>query len=315
MDSSPKSTENIRILIAEDDLTARTILAGILKKWGYLPIAVKDGQAAWDILQQPDSPRLAILDWIMPLLDGLEVIRLARAHYIEQPPYIILLTSKDEKGDILFGLESGANDYIKKPFDHEELLARIRVGLRTIELQTSLYETQQTLIHLATHDPLTSLLNRRAILEQLAKEIARAEREESANSASKLSVGFFDVDNFKQINDRFGHQAGDEVLKGLVATLTSQLRKYDSFGRLGGDEFLVVAPDMDEAGRIALFERLRAAVTTAVFNTCAGEISISMSMGVATASPESSPDQVLNAADTAMYAAKRKGGNCVVYAG
>lgn len=175
---------NLRILIAEDDLTARSMLSGVLKKWGYTPVVVKDGQAAWEVLQQPDSPRLVILDWMMPGMDGLEVIRLTRARITEQPSYIILLTSKDEKGDILSGLETGANDYIKKPFDLEELYARIRVGQRTLELQTSLYETQQTLAHLATHDPLTGILNRRAILDQLAKEIARAQRSQGNEGTS-----------------------------------------------------------------------------------------------------------------------------------
>jgi len=167
----------MRILIAEDDLTARTILAGVLKKWGCETLAVKDGLAAWEVLQQPDSPRLVILDWMMPGMDGLEVIRRVRARFVEQPPYIILLTSKDEKGDIISGLEAGANDYVRKPFDNEELFARIQVGERTLELQTRLYETQQSLAHLASRDSLTGILNRRAILEQLAKEIPRARRE------------------------------------------------------------------------------------------------------------------------------------------
>jgi two-component system cell cycle response regulator len=231
---------NLRILVAEDDLTARTILVGVLKKWGYDPVTVKDGQAAWDALQQSDSPRLLILDWMMPGMDGLEVIRQVRAQFIEQPPYIILLTSKDEKGDIISGLETGANDYVRKPFIHEELYARIRVGQRTIELQTRLFETMQTLAHTATHDPLTGILNRRAILDQLSKELARARRKGNNAGSLGLSVGFFDIDHFKQINDQHGHQVGDEVLKGLVGALSSQLRAYDTFGRLGGDEFVIV---------------------------------------------------------------------------
>ena len=144
--------ESMKILLAEDDLTTSAILAAVLKKWGYEPTVVKDGQDAWEELQKPDSPGLAILDWLMPRMQGLEVIQHVRAKIVEKPPYIILLTSKDEMESILSGLEAGANDYIKKPFDNAELRARIRVGQRSLELQTNLYETQKRLEHLATHE-------------------------------------------------------------------------------------------------------------------------------------------------------------------
>ena len=310
----------MRILIAEDDLTSRSILTSILKKWGYDVIAVKDGQAAWEVLESADSPRLVILDWMMPGMDGVEVIQHVRANLIEPSPYIILLTSKDEKGDILSGLESGANDYIKKPFDNEELLARVRVGERTIELQTRLYESQLTLAHLATHDPLTGILNRRAILEQLSKELARTRREgfggeeTGANARSGLCVVFFDIDHFKQINDQYGHQVGDEVLKGIAQALQGHLRPYDSFGRLGGDEFLVLAPVAGEENRGHFFERILTAIAECKIKTGSGEVCVTVSMGVAVADAESSADQLLNTADTAMYRAKRDGGNRVVYA-
>lgn len=303
----------MRILVAEDDVTARTIIVGIMKKWDYDPVVVKDGLAAWEILQQPDSPRLAILDWMMPGLDGLEVIRRVRAQLTEQPPYIILLTSKDEKGDILSGLETGANDYVKKPFDHEELFARIRVGQRSVELQTRLYETQQTMAHLATHDPLTGILNRRAIRDQLSKELSRIRRSDSEGVGKKLSIGFFDIDHFKHVNDQHGHQTGDEVLCGIAEILGRQLRIYDSFSRLGGDEFLVVALESDEEYYKNLFERLVISISESPIKTNAGEVSVTMSMGVATANAESSLDQLMNDADEAMYRAKREGGNRVVF--
>jgi two-component system, cell cycle response regulator len=304
-----------RILIAEDDLTARIILAGVLKKWGYDPIVVKDGLAAWEILQQPDSPRLVILDWMMPGMDGLEVIRHTRAQLIEQPPYIILLTSKDEKGDIISGLETGANDYIKKPFDNEEFFARIRVGQRTIELQTRLYETQQILAHLATHDPLTGILNRRAILEQLTKEIFRIRRSDRKPEDNELSIGFFDIDRFKQVNDRYGHQAGDEVLKGISAILISHLRVYDSFGRLGGDEFLVVAPGTSEENCLHLYQRLATSIAECKIKVGDSDVSVTVSIGVVSVGKENGLDKLLDLADAAMYRAKREGGNQVVFVG
>jgi two-component system cell cycle response regulator len=308
-----------RILIAEDDQTTRTILAGILKKWGFAPQVVKDGLAAWNVLKEPDAPHLVILDWMMPGMDGVDVIKKVRAEENGQPPYIILLTSKDSKGDILAGLESGANDYIKKPFDHEELYARIRAGQRTVELQTRVFEIQQTLAHQATHDPLTGILNRRAILDVLSKEMARAQRtclrkdfsEELRNL--KLSIGFFDVDHFKQINDRFGHQAGDEVLKKIVDVVSSQLREYDAFGRMGGDEFLVVAPDTDFQQSQAIFGRLMDAVANCRINTADGDIAVTLSLGVTYSNPDIEWDQLLETADAAMYRAKNAGGNGVTY--
>ena len=311
--SHPPPGNPMRILIAEDDLTARTILAGILKKWNYEVVVLNDGLAAWEVLQQPDSPRLVILDWMMPGLDGLEVIRRVRTRSDGQPPYIILLTGKEEKGDILAGLETGANDYIRKPFIHEELYARIRVGQRTVDLQTSLYQTQQTLAHLATHDPLTGIFNRRAILEQLSRELARARREDERSARSMLYIGFFDIDHFKQINDWHGHQAGDEVLCGLVSILVAQVRVYDAISRLGGDEFLVVVPGLDETNRQSFFEGLTQSIAVTPIKTCAGELSIQVSMGVATASADSTLDPLLESADAAMYRAKRAGGNRVVY--
>jgi len=315
LNSSPRTPENnMRVLVAEDDLTARAILTGILKKWGYDIIAVKDGQAAWDLLQQTDSPKLVILDWMMPEMDGLEVIQRVRKSTLTHPPYIILLTSKDEKSDILMGLETGANDYIKKPFDTEELFARVRVGQRTIELQSSLYETQYNLEQLAGHDSLTGIFNRRAILEQLAKELSRIQRKNIRGQGDGLSVGFFDIDHFKQINDQYGHQAGDEVLCALVDFLSKQIRIYDTFGRLGGDEFLILAPGMDTANYKNLFERLVSSISTARIKTNSGELALTVSMGVAIGGAESSVDQLLNDADAAMYQAKRQGGNRVGYA-
>jgi diguanylate cyclase (GGDEF)-like protein len=304
-----------RILVAEDNLNARTMLANILKKRGYEVVAVPDGQATWEVLLQPDPPRLILLDWVMPGMDGLEVIRQVRARLIEQPPYIILLTGKHEKDDLISGLETGANDYIQKPFDYEELYARIKVGERTVELQASLYAAQQSLAHLATHDPLTGCLNRRAILEQLTKEISRSRRSGPLlGSGNRVSIGFFDLDHFKQINDQYGHQTGDEVLKGIAELLSGQLRDYDTFGRMGGDEFLVVAPGTDDASYKNLFERLIEKIADARLQTCAGPVRVTISLGVALANRASHEDELLAWADAAMYQAKRAGGNQIVYA-
>ena len=304
----------MKTLIAEDDSTTRTILVGILKKWGYNVTAVSDGLSAWEVLQQPDPPRLVILDWIMPEMDGLEVIKQVRAHLVDQPPYIILLTSKDDKADIISGLDAGANDYVKKPFDNDELYARIRVGLRTLDLQTRLYETQQALAHLASHDPLTGALNRRAILEQLRKEIIRAQRSGMGEDCGGLRVAFVDIDRFKHINDHYGHQAGDEVLREVVDLISRHMRTYDLLGRLGGDELLLVMPGSGEGSSQPSFERFLAAVAGSRIMTSRGEITITVSIGVAAAYSGMEVDMLVERADAAMYQAKREGGNRIVYA-
>lgn len=319
-DLSHKMAENkVRILIAEDDLTARTILAGVLKKLGYEVTALKDGLAAWEILQQPDCPRLAVLDWMMPGLDGLEVIRRVRAQDAEQPHYIILLTSKDQVEDITAGLETGANDYVRKPFDNAELSARIRVGLRTLELQSRLFEMQQNLAHLAAHDPLTGILNRRAILDRLAQELARSRREGNNSLQNGLWIAYFDLDHFKQVNDRCGHQCGDEILKAVCETVTSHLRPYDSFGRMGGDEFLVVLPvsltaDGSVETACAVFTRIASAIADIRLRCAAIDASVTASIGVAMADASEPLDRLLERADAAMYRAKREGGNRVLAA-
>jgi len=299
----------VKILIAEDDFTSRRILTAILKKWGFDPVAVEDGRAAWDVLQRPDAPRLVLLDWNMPGMDGPEVCRRLRENDSINPPYVILLTARDEKGDIVQGLEAGANDYVAKPYDNEELLARIRVGQRMLEMQSNLLEARDALAHQATHDPLTGVFNRRAILDRLSAELSRANREKGC-----LSVGMCDLDHFKAINDTYGHQAGDEALVAFSRRIQDRLRDYDSLGRYGGEEFLVIAPgSMGHIGE-SLYERLRAGVAEAEIPTKAGSVSLTVSIGVAPGTGQNTVDALIAAADAALYQAKAGGRNRVAYA-
>ena len=187
----------------------------------------------------------------MPVLDGLDVCRRLRALDSTDPPYVILLTGRTEKGDIVHGLDAGANDYVAKPYDHEELQARLQVGRRTLALQAHLLAVQEQLAALAARDPLTGILNRRTILERLAEELSRATRQRG-----DLTVGMCDVDHFKAINDTYGHQAGDDVLRAFTASVQAQLRNNDSVGRYGGEEFLVITPGVRDVGNVGLFERL-----------------------------------------------------------
>jgi two-component system cell cycle response regulator len=297
----------MKILLAEDDFTSRSMLAAILKKWGYDPVVTQDGAAAWAALQEPDAPKLALLDWNMPVLEGLEICRRLRKKETADPSYIILLTGRSEKGDIVQGLEAGANDYISKPYDNAELLARIRVGQRMLELQSSLLETQAALAHQATHDALTGLFNRRAILEQLTRELARALRQ-----GSRLSVGMCDIDHFKEVNDRLGHQAGDAVLVAFASSLQGNLREYDYVGRYGGEEFLIIATGPGDKDDDGLYERLLKKVAALEVATGSESVSLTASIGTAAAAAGATVDRLIAAADAALYRAKEAGRNRVV---
>ena len=299
----------MRVLIAEDDLTSRTILTAILKKWGHDPIITEDGNAAWDALQQPDAPKLVLLDWNMPGMEGLELCRRLRENVSSNPPYIILLTGRVEKTDIVQGLEAGANDYVTKPYDREELQARIRVGQRMLDMQASLLEARNSLEYQAMHDPLTGIFNRRAILDRLKAEISRAKRE-----GGRLSIGMCDLDHFKKVNDTCGHQAGDEALVAFTRCIQANLRAYDCVGRYGGEEFLVIAAGARGQNEDALYERLRAKIADAVIKTKAGDISITVSIGVAPGTDQSTVETLVAAADAALYRAKANGRNRVAFA-
>jgi two-component system, cell cycle response regulator len=298
----------MRIFLAEDDRTSRSILTAILKKWGYDPVIAADGATAWDILQRPDAPRLVLLDWNMPGMDGIDVCRLIRKGESSNPPYVIMLTGKGEKRDIVQGLDAGANDYICKPYDNDELLARIRVGQRMVELQAALVEARDTMEHQALHDALTGIFNRRAILETLRREISRARRENGT-----VSIGMLDIDFFKKINDTHGHQVGDEVLVGFVRMVQRSLREYDVTGRYGGEEFLVIAPVPKEEPVESVFERVRSQVAGTALETSAGPISITVSIGTVTGNGASTVDEMLRTADLALYRAKAEGRNRVCH--
>ncbi len=297
----------MKLLVAEDDLTSRSILVNLLQHWGYQPVVVDNGDSAWDIMQQPDAPMLALLDWEMPGLDGIEVCQRIRSLDNENPPYLVILTVKGETTSIVRGLDSGANDYITKPYHNDELLARLRTGERMLKLQTELVTAKQELAYEASHDALTGALNRRGILSRLASEITRARR-----NRRPLFIGLCDIDHFKKINDRYGHQAGDRVLQIFIAVLQKQLREYDLLGRFGGEEFLIVAPESTAACIENLYERLRHEIELLRFPTIDENLQVTVSIGVAETHGNVTIDNVLAEADAALYRAKRSGRNKVV---
>jgi len=303
----------MKLLIAEDDLTSRTVLAGVTRQWGYEAIAVEDGEAAWQILQSDDAPRLLLLDWEMPKLDGPSLCARLRAKESDDPPFIILLTSRSETIDIVEGLGKGANDYIAKPFDNAELQARLKVGQRMLDLQAELAQAREALSIQANHDVLTGLMNRGAVMASLENEVARAHIKRQNFT---ISIGLCDIDFFKKVNDTFGHSAGDAVLKEVAQRMAATLRPYDHIGRYGGEEFLAVLhTDSNEV--LTPFERIRRAVADKPFALEQGPLSITLSCGVATLAPTTvvrDCKALVDAADIALYQAKRAGRNCVLLA-
>src|SRR5450830_1920414 len=199
----------MRVLIAEDDVTSRLLLMRVLENWGYEVTTTKDGAEALQALQAEDAPRLSILDWMMPGMDGVDVCRRIRARDTLQPPYVILLTALGDKESVVTGLQAGADDYVGKPYDPDELHARLEVGRRLVELNDELLEAQHALEILARTDALTGVLNRGAIVEELEREAERAARE-----GVPLGLGILDIDHFKLVNDTCGHAAGRGALRG-----------------------------------------------------------------------------------------------------
>jgi two-component system cell cycle response regulator len=299
----------MKILIADDSLVSRHLLQTALQRWGYEVVVACDGEEAWGLLQQEDAPRLAVLDWMMPGMTGLEVCRLVRQKSREPYTYILLLTSKSLKEDLIEGMEAGADDYIVKPFDQHELQVRLRAGTRIVNLQAELLATREALREQATHDSLTKLWNRSSILDILARELERGMREHSP-----VGVVLTDLDHFKVINDTYGHLMGDAILREAARRMQSSIRPYDSIGRYGGEEFLIVLPGCDESATRAQAERMRLAVSGERMLVENARIAVTASFG-ATSAPfaAATPEALIRIADEALYRAKREGRNCVEF--
>jgi two-component system cell cycle response regulator len=295
------------VLIADDEPVSRRLLQATLQRWGYDVEVAHDGQEALESLLRDTAPRLAVLDCIMPRVDGLEVCRRARARPGAPYSYLLLLTSKEGRSDLVAGLEAGADDYIRKPFDAEELRARLRAGERILTLQAQLMAAQEALRVQATRDGLTALYNRTAFLQRLDEEMARAKRQ-----GGELSVLLVDVDHFKRVNDRHGHQAGDDVLRQLTARLSAVLRTYDALGRYGGEELIAVLPGCGTAAALAVAERMRSAAASIPIATQTGAVTVTVSIGSASCTAGGTePNALIARADAALYRAKKAGRNRV----
>jgi diguanylate cyclase (GGDEF)-like protein len=304
----------MKVLLADDDAVSRKILERTLEHSDIEVTSVGDGQSALDRLRAPGAPRIAILDWVMPHKDGPSVCREVRASTDQPYVYLILLTAKESRGDVVIGLEAGADDYLTKPCNPEELKARIRAGQRILDLQDKL-------IHEAQHDSLTHLPNRAFFVKCLAESVARSQQ----RKGYQFTLLFVDVDRFKMINDSLGHLTGDELMKQLAQRLLQAVRteatpsrnnlhrrksncSSDLVARIGGDEFVVLLDDFADIGDgIRIAERIQNSLEAA-FLIGGHEIFITASIGISTSGAGAAdPEELLRGADTAMYKAKELG--------
>ena len=302
----------MKILLADDDPVSRRLMERMLQRGGYEVITVENGREAARELTAAGGPRLALIDWMMPELDGPAVCREVRSRIDGAYVYILLLTSKQSSEDIVKGLQAEADDYLTKPCHPAELKARLHTGRRILQLEDKLVEAREDMRFKATHDALTSLWDRGAILALLRSELSRSKREHSS-----VSVLLCDIDHFKQVNDVHGHQVGDEVLEEVSTRLLDAVRPYDAVGRYGGEEFLIVLNGCSAEDLEVRAEQARKAICGRVFSTSDGSILVSMSIGAITIQDWDKTDAIqpfLKEADEALYRAKAAGRNRVICA-
>jgi diguanylate cyclase (GGDEF)-like protein len=306
----------MRILIAEDDRVSRTILHRTIQKFGHECLVAKDGVQAWELFQGT-TVDIVISDWMMPNVDGVELCRRIRATSSEDYVYFIFLTAQSDKEFLLMGMRAGADDYLTKPLDADELQVRLIAATRITSLHQQLAHQKQELERLnqqlfrqARRDPLTQLRNRLQLWEDLETLRSRVER-----YGHRYCIALCDVDCFKRYNDSYGHPAGDQVLRAVADTIAQHCRGGDTAYRYGGEEFLIILPEQSLASAMIAVDSLRRAVEGLAIphqaRTPSGVVTISA--GVAALLPgETKPaDLVLQEADTALYHAKESGRNRV----
>jgi two-component system, cell cycle response regulator len=303
----------MRAVIADDDQVTTAILSKALEGLGFDVAIAHDGESAWQLLTAAPVPALAIVDWMMPGVDGIDLCRRVRLEPSLSSLYVILLTGRGGRGDLVAGLDAGADDYMVKPIDREELRARVQVGVRVANLQRRLGErvielqaTRDHLARLVSTDSLTELYSRRRWFELAMSEFGRTRRYGRA-----LGLLVLDLDFFKRVNDTFGHDAGDRVLRAFADMLRAECRQPDIIGRLGGEEFAVLVPETSREAAQHLAARLRESCSRIVLASPAGNITCSCSIGISEVRPDDEAlDSMLRRADAALYRAKRSGRNC-----
>jgi len=295
------------ILVIDDSRIARQEVIEILRRnspsTSYYEAA--DGIEGLKMaLNKPTD--LIICDVEMPGMDGFKFLRMLSSREELQDIPVIMVTGREDSEAKIRSLEQGASDYVTKPYDSGELLARVKVQLKIKSLQDKLKQSNQMLLELSHTDPLTGLNNRRSMMEALDKEFERSTRKHSP-----LSLLMLDIDHFKKVNDTFGHQQGDAVLQALAILLKEHLRQYDLAARFGGEEFALILPETDEIDAGMVAERIRQSIEKMRLGDFPAEFCLTASIGVATSPNEALayPDDLIREADNALYQAKRSGRN------
>jgi diguanylate cyclase (GGDEF)-like protein len=302
-----ETVAKLPVLVVEDSPFSRKLLEYALSGDSYSLLLAENGKEALQLFKE-HRPAIVITDWMLPDSSGPELCERIRAESPESYTYIILLTSMTEKEDIVRGLSSGADDYLTKPFDRDELLARIGVGRRIIGLHREIDAKNKLLLEMAHTDSLTGLPNRRAIEEWAKRQLRGA-----ARHGYSLWVVLADLDGFKNINDSYGHEAGDQVLCGVARILKEHTRASDLSGRMGGDEFLLVMTHVEKANIPLAVERLREKIASLKFSFGGENISVTASFGVCGFQGKEPPEfsVLVRQSDNALYGAKRSGRNQV----
>jgi diguanylate cyclase (GGDEF)-like protein len=286
------------------------MLSAAVARMGYDVVAAADGREAWDVLRA-EQIGLVVTDWMMPEMDGLQLVEKIRGSELGRYVYVILLTSRSESRDAAEALEAGADDFIAKPWHRDELMARLTAGRRILDLQAALQEKNLLLERMTRVDGLTGIGNRRNFDEEFPRAFEVARRFQRF-----LSVAMLDIDRFKAYNDRFGHEAGDNALRAVAAAIDETVRTADQSFRYGGEEFCCTFPETDEAGAMIVADRLRAAVERLGLvhpeNLPWGVVTISVGVATLRPPPAVGPEDLLRAADQALYRAKAEGRNRTV---
>lgn len=302
--------QQIKVLVADDSAIYRKLVEHALSEKDYSLVFAKNGRETAELFAE-HKPALVIVDWIMPDVTGIDICKHIRSTAQESYTYVILLTGKTEKENVVEGLAAGADDYLTKPFHQEELIARVGVGLRIMGLQREIETKNMLLRELALTDSLTGLPNRRAIEDWATRQLSGA-----ARYGFTFWVALADLDHFKTVNDTYGHDAGDTVLKAFSQILKHHSRRSDICGRIGGEEFLVILTHSSEENAEVVIHRIRAELEATRFDFNGNCLTVTASFGLAGFVGTKAPDfnRLLAQADEALYSAKRQGRNRVVLA-
>lgn len=301
----------MKILVAQEDELSRNLLRTTLGYWGNEVVVASDGIRAWEELGKPGGPRVAIVEKKLAGLGGMEICRNVRAHASEDYIYLFLATVAGHAQEITEGMQAGADDFLTKPINADELMVRLRIGKRFLEMEDGLRKAHGAIRYQTSHDPLTGLVNRSAVIDTLKRELARARRE-----GTPIGILMAEVDHLKEVNDQHGHAAGDAVLREAARRIRAMVRPYDTVGRYGGEEFLAIVPGCDEKSSVSQGERLRAAVASERMDVSEwgsysspkeGKFRVTLSLGVATANQATEAEPLLRAAESALARAKQAG--------